>query len=173
MYSERPLPLVKIDVCPAAESCPFDRTYRLATMQSSANGVAQRPATVSPRWGADRYCGCDSRGARGDTRRHQISVKTHVGRRLKFRRGRSGRRVTLPCDWQLVFCIAARCRTLSQNHRQVFAERSNWYARAALRNHLDGKPPIEGMGKGMEFPQNPSPCLTAPVDTDGVRDARC
>src|SRR5580658_8750484 len=33
------------------------------------------------------------------------------------------------------------------------------------------RPPIGGMGKGGGFPQNCSPCLTAPVDTDGVRDA--
>src|ERR1700677_1019289 len=44
-------PPEEIDVCPAAKSCPFDRTYRLATLQSSANAAAQRPATVSPRWG--------------------------------------------------------------------------------------------------------------------------
>ena len=34
------------------------------------------------------------------------------------------------------------------------------------------QPPIGGIGTGVEFPQNSSPCLTAPVDTDGVRDAR-
>ncbi len=83
----------------------------------------------------DRYCGYDSRCAGGCTRRHQISVTTHVCRRRKFRRGRRGRRVTLPCDRQLVFCVAARCRTLSQNHRQVFPDRSDRYARAAIRNH--------------------------------------
>jgi hypothetical protein len=51
-------------------------------------------------------------------------------------------------------------------------ERSDRYARAALRNHLGGKPPIGGIGKDAGFPQNFSLCLTAPVSTDGVRDAR-
>ena len=37
---------------------------------------------------------------------------------------------------------------------------------------LTPKPPIGGIGKGMEFPQNSSPCLTAQVATDEVRDAR-
>jgi len=50
----------------------------------------------------------------------------------------------------------ARCRTLSQNHRQVFPGRSNRYTRAALRNHVDGEPPIGGIGKGVGFPQNSS-----------------
>jgi hypothetical protein len=33
------------------------------------------------------------------------------------------------------------------------------------------KPPIGGIGTGLGFPQNSSPCLTAQVDTDGVRNA--
>src|SRR5580704_2485458 len=34
------------------------------------------------------------------------------------------------------------------------------------------KPPIGGIGKSVRFAQNFSPCPTAPVSTDGVRDAR-
>ena len=49
-----------------------------------------------------------------------------------------------------------RCRTLSQNHCQVFPGRSNRYTWVALRNYVDGKPPIGGIGKGVGFPQNSS-----------------
>ena len=44
-------PEEEIDVCPAAKSCPFDRTHRSANMRSSANAAGQGPAIVSPRWG--------------------------------------------------------------------------------------------------------------------------
>jgi len=68
-----------------------------------------------------------------------------VCRRRKFRRGRRGRRDTLPCDRQLVFCDAAHCRVLNQDHGEVFSnpsdssdrtDRSERYQRAAVRNHL-------------------------------------
>ena len=34
------------------------------------------------------------------------------------------------------------------------------------------EPPIGGIGKGVGFPHTSFPCPTAPVDADGVRDAR-
>src|ERR1700733_8081551 len=47
-------PREEIDVYRAAKSCPFDLSYRSATVQPSTNAAATGPASVSPRWGAVR-----------------------------------------------------------------------------------------------------------------------
>jgi uncharacterized membrane protein YoaK (UPF0700 family) len=53
----------------------------------------------------------------GAPRHHQSPIANDECGRRQFRHGRRHWRVTLPCDWQLVFCVTTHCCIRRENHR--------------------------------------------------------
>jgi AraC family transcriptional regulator len=94
------------------------------------------------------------------------------------------RRVDLAAQYMLITDaplsdIALQCGFTDQAHlckqfRQASGQTPAAWRRAHRPRHDEyiDKPPIGGIGKNLGFPQYSSACLTAPAETDGVRNAR-
>jgi AraC family transcriptional regulator len=116
--------------------------------------------------------------------------EAHFSRSFKHTFGESPhsfvvrRRVELATQYMLttdapLSDIALQCGFTDQAHLcKQFRQASGQTPAAWRRAHRSGqfeyidKPPIGGIGKSLGFPQYSCACLTAPVETDGVRNAR-